>query len=295
MAPPTQLKRKPMGEREAHIIKRMKTIAGMQVTMIAKVTERNKKAIYNVLSGNAKFAKRGPKKKLGEKEVNHLVRTLKAMIKQAKSRWEITLRMLKKRTKCNLDDGTVRKALAARKIKFRRLRSKPLLTKEDRRARYLFARKFKGKPRSWWLKKIRMHIGLKNFAVYTTAKARDYAAMRMVRGAYRGVGAGLDEAYVVLPKDLRFNPGAKSCRIAAGVGCGRVLLWHEVGKKWNGAQAASLYQGPLLSALRRGYPKSRSWTILEDNDPAGFKSSKGKAAKRQSKINVFCIPNAAPI
>ena len=173
MAPPKQLERKPMGEREAHIIKRMKTIAGMQVTMIAKVTERNKKAIYNVLSGNAKFAKRGPKKKLGEKEVNHLVRTLKALIKQAKSRWE-------KRRKCNLDDGIVRKALAARKIKFRCLRSKHLLTKEDRRARYLFARKFKGKPRSWWLKKIPMHIDLKNFAVLTTAKARDYAAMRMV-------------------------------------------------------------------------------------------------------------------
>ena len=50
------------------------------------------------------------------------------------------------------------------------------------------------------MKKIPMHIDLKNFAVYTTAKARDYAAMRMVRGAYRGVGAGLDEAYVVLPR-----------------------------------------------------------------------------------------------
>ena len=51
--------------------------------------------------------------------------------------------------------------------------------------------------------------------------------MRIVRGAYRGVGQGLDEAFVVIPKDMRFNPGAKSCRIAGGVGGGRVRLWHD--------------------------------------------------------------------
>ena len=51
----------------------------MKITTKAKVTERNKTSIHNVLSGNAKFAKRGPKKELSEKDVKHLVRTLKAM------------------------------------------------------------------------------------------------------------------------------------------------------------------------------------------------------------------------
>ena len=39
----------------------MRKIAGMPTSMIAKVTERDKKSIYNVLKGKVKFAKRGPR------------------------------------------------------------------------------------------------------------------------------------------------------------------------------------------------------------------------------------------
>ena len=202
--------------------------------------------------------------------------------------------MLKRRAKCTLDDGTVRKALAQRKIKFRRFRTKPLLTQDDLRKRFAFAKKFRKKSRSFWLKKIQMQWDLKNFQVHTNAQARAHAAMRMVRVAYREAGEGLDECYVVIPKHMRFNPGARSCRIAGAVGGGRVRLWHEVGRKWNGEKAAELYKGPLLSALKRGWPHKRSWTVLEDNDPTGFKSTKGEAAKRQCKIKVFAIPKRSP-
>ena len=37
-----------------------------------------------------------------------------------------------------------------------------------------------------------------------------------------------------------------------------------------------------------------SWTVLEDNDPTGFKSTAGKNAKRESKIKVFAIPKRSP-
>ena len=139
-----------------------------------------------------------------------------------------------------------------------------------------------------------MHIDLKNFPVYTHGAARDVAAMREVRGAYRAPGQGLDQHYVVQPKALRFNPGAASCRIAAGIGGGKVLVWHEVGRMWSGQKAAELYSGPIRGALAKKWPRKRTWTILEDNDPTGFKSSRGVKAKADSKIKVFEIPKRSP-
>ena len=53
------LKRKPLGRREAVIIKRMHTMAKLPVLTIAKVVQRHKKSVYNVLSKKASFAKRG--------------------------------------------------------------------------------------------------------------------------------------------------------------------------------------------------------------------------------------------
>lgn len=56
--------RKPLGKREAHIIKRMKVVGGLLVTKIAEIVGRHKKTLYTVFSGKAFFAKRGPKNKL---------------------------------------------------------------------------------------------------------------------------------------------------------------------------------------------------------------------------------------
>ena len=75
--------RKPLGQREAHIIKRMKKVGRAPVTTIAKVTERNKTTIYDVLQGRSKFAKRGPKQKLMRKDANLIVKILRGMIQKA--------------------------------------------------------------------------------------------------------------------------------------------------------------------------------------------------------------------
>ena len=92
-----------------------------------------------MLKGKAKFAKRGPEKKLQRKDVAHLVNTLRTIVRQACARYEITLAMLKERAKCTVGDKVVRKALRKKSISFRRMRSKPLLTKADRKARFDFA------------------------------------------------------------------------------------------------------------------------------------------------------------
>ena len=72
------LLRKPLLQREAQVIKRMKSVATLPVATIAKVVQREKKSIYEVKGGNASFCKRGREKKLRKKDVDHLVRTVRA-------------------------------------------------------------------------------------------------------------------------------------------------------------------------------------------------------------------------
>ena len=116
-----------------------------------------------------------------------------------------------------------------------------------------------------------LYIDLKNFPVYLSKAALVIAVQREVRGAYRARGQGLDEAYVVVRKDMKTNTGAKSIRIAGGVGKGRVRLWDAILGKWNANAAAALYSGPICNSLRRVSPGERSYLLLEDNDPSGFK------------------------
>ena len=83
--------------------------------------------------------------------------------------------------------------------------------------------------------------------------------------------------------------------VLASVGTGKVLLWQYIdGRNWSGAVAAEMYQGPVARALAQQYPDRRHWNVLEDNDPAGFKSSKGMAAKAAAGIKTFDIPKRSP-
>ena len=268
----------------------------MPVGQIATATDRDKKSIYGALDQkpSGKTVKLGRPPAMTRESIAHVIKTLKMLVKTAAARYEVTLGMIKEKSKCRASETTMRRTLQKRNIKFRRLRSKPILTNTDKRARFAFAKKYHTKSKSWWLKTVHMHIDLKNFSCYVNARARQYAAQREVRGGYRLPGQGLDEAYVVANKALRFNPGVKSAMIAAGVGNGRVRMWHALTNKWSGLAAADLYQGPAKDALKRAWPAKRCFTVLEDNDPTGFKSTAGKKAKVDARIKVFVIPARSP-
>ena len=266
------------------------------VTQVAAAVGRPKNVVYRALSINLKkpMLKRGRHKLLSKKDIDHLVAVLKQMIRKANARYEITLAVLKKRSRTIGCSKTLRKALASRNIKFRKLRSKPILTKADRKARYAFATLYRRKSVNFWLKHIHIHIDCKTFPAYVSAKGRDYAAMRDVRGAYRQPGQALDEAYVVARKDLRFNPGATPVKIAGGVGNGKMLLWHDTGKRWDSKVAAQMYEGPLLNAPKNMHLGKRSFRVLEDNDAASFKSLLAEDVKNKCHIHTFAIPKRSP-
>ena len=58
------LERQPLHQREAQLLKRMRTVGKLPVATIARIAERNKTQVYKALSGKLVFAKRGPKDKL---------------------------------------------------------------------------------------------------------------------------------------------------------------------------------------------------------------------------------------
>ena len=47
---------------------------------------------------------------------------------------------------------------------------------------------------------------------------------------------------------------------------------------------------PTHAKMVRGKKRHREWSILEDNDPAGYKSTAGKDAKKKVGIDVFELP-----
>ena len=101
--------------------------------------------------------------------------------------------------------------------------------------------------------------------------------------------------YVKEDKTLKNNTGARGVKVSAGVGGGRVMVWEYIdGRNWTGAVPAEMYEGPIRRALAKVLPTSRAWRVLEDNDPTGFKSGKGEAAKAAAGIEVFSIPKRSP-
>ena len=83
-------------------------------------------------------------------------------------------------------------------------------------------------------------------------------------------------------------------QICAGISGDRVVLWEDVGKRWYGERAAEMYLGPILKTLKKVRGVKASHLMCEDNDPAGYKSGKGKAAKRIAHIKTVKWPRYSP-
>ena len=61
-------------------------------------------------------------------------------------------------------------------------------------------------------------------------------------------------------------------------------MWHYLTGRWNAEQAVQVYQGPVWKTLQKHRGKKRSYQIIEDNDPSGYKSKKACTAKADLNI-----------
>lgn len=268
---------------------------GNSCAEIAERLGRDKSVITRLLVKQVPRKKQGRRESLTPAKIAFLKRKLHELVRKANCEYTVTVAMLKRATRVKVSERTISRALHAHGIYFRKLREKPVLTRQDIKDRLAFARKYHRRPATWWHSNVHAAIDAKFFKALLSAEARSRAAQRGTHGAYRALGEGLDQGYVKAKGALNYNTGAKSILVVGGVGKGRMLMWHQVPKsKWNGKAAAHMYSSSLLRGLQATYPGKRRFCVLEDNDPTGFKSARGLGAKTAANIDVLEIPRRSP-
>ena len=282
-----------MTSEEIALAKKM-YVEGCECSDIAESLGRDHSTITRHVIQRRMRKPQGRKKVITPAILDRLEAKLNGMIQKADGEYEVTVGMLKRSCRLKVCERTILDALHTRGIYFRPLRQKPTLTPEDIKERKAFADEFAGKSEAWWQRSIHMHIDVKQFQVLPHGSARKHAAQERTRGTYRKRGQGLGKCHTKPVLKTKFNTGAKSVKVLAGVGNGKVLMWEYLEGPWGGRAAEDAYLGPIANALKTEYPVRRSLNVLEDNDPSGFKSSKGRAAKASVGIKPFEIPKRSP-
>ena len=100
---------------------------------------------------------------------------LNMLQRQANGTKEVTVAMVKTKAGCSACTKTIRKAFHAHGIRFRRLREKPILTKDDIKDRLRFGLRHELRSKARWAFYPHAIIDNKNFPLYLNAAGREYA------------------------------------------------------------------------------------------------------------------------
>ena len=145
-------------------------------------------------------------------------------------------------------------------------------------------------PASFFVEDVDMIIDNKKFDIPTTARARSCLAQQQVRFHLRTRAEGTrPECVKPCRKKNRINTGGVAS-VCAGVDNTTIVPWHYLPKKWNGDEARKLYMGPIIRKLKEHRGSKRTYNLIEDNDPTGYKSSKAQAAKKAVGIKALPMP-----
>ena len=146
----------------------------------------------------------------------------------------------------------------------------------------------------YWLEEVDALIDCKDGALPLTVRGKSFLKKVKVRGHLRTKREGLKKHFTKPDKKKhRVNTGGHAKLCAAIIG-GRVRVWQYLPRRWSGAAAADFYTRILAPALKKYRGEKRRYVILEDNDPTGFKSRKGIAAKRAAGIETVKFPKYSP-
>ena len=162
---------------------------GLSPAACAQRLGRNKSTLTRRLVKQQRIQTQGAPKKLTEAQIDYLAGKLDEMIRHAKGEYHVTVLMLKRRTRCRASARTILRAFHKRKIYFRHMREKPLLTQQDVAERYAFADKYRGKTAAWWNRSIHAFIDGKCCQVYLTQASRGVAARHATWGGVPLAGA----------------------------------------------------------------------------------------------------------
>ena len=240
---------------------------------------------------------RGRKKKFTKRMVYKMNAVRKSLIKKAANEREIRWCDIQKSARAPKAHRTTLLKSFKRcglNVAARAPRLKPQRTKEHKDERCKWARAFSKKPCSYFEEDIDMIIDNKKFDVPTTERARKYMMSQRVRFHLRTPAEGvLDEFTKPGRKKNKMNTGACTS-VCAGISNGRIVLWHYLPKLWTAQVAADVYRDVIYPSLCEHRGDKRSFKLLEDNDPTGYKSNKAKEMKESKRIKALPFPRYSP-
>ena len=238
---------------------------------------------------------RGRRKKLTSTQAQRLFDKRRALVARARGERYVPLQEVRRAARVPaIDDTTAARYLRAYGVVWRRMREKPPRTEAHEESRKAVCNTWRKRPASFWTDSVDLIIDAKKYALPGNDAAARRLRQQRVQATLRTRGEGLDPGHTrPHPKKHNFNAGGYA-RILAGICGDRVVLWEEVRGSWSGQRAADMYAGPIKRVLQKHRPGKRSWLIMEDNDPAGFKSRKGIRAKEEHNLTPLSQPPYSP-
>ena len=179
-------------------------------------------------------------------------------------------------------------------IEWRAPRLKPDRSDMDESQRKELCDKLRKLPPQFWTEKVDAYVDCKRWPIPRNVRGHKFLNKLKVRGHLRTKSEGLKKHFTKPDKRKHHrNTGANVNVFAAIIG-EKVRVWHYMAGTWSGAAAVQVYKDVLSPALRRYRGVKREYTILEDNDPTGFKAKVAIAAKAELKIKPLAFPTYSP-
>ena len=275
-----------------------------------KLAQRRQRACKPVMSlGNVRYflkgkthrasanEKRGRPPTLIRADVLAMNRTRLALIKSVGQEREVHWEeVIEKSGVPPCDETTAAKSFAREGIpvRWRRPREKPQRTAEHVQERYDTTSKWRFLRKEYFRDSVDLLMDNKQWDAPTTERARKHLKRQKIKGHLRTPEEGLQPAFTKPNrKRHRINPGG-ALHVCAGISNSKVVLWEYIHGRWNGQRAADLYKGAVHTALAKHRGEKRTYKVLEDNDPAGYKSGKAVRAKKEMGIQTLDWPRYSP-
>ena len=179
-------------------------------------------------------------------------------------------------------------------VKWRAPRQKPQRTQDHMDERREVCGRWRYLPATYFTDSVDLVIDNKSWECPVNVAGRQYLMRQKIRGHLRLPSEGLNPAFTKPNSRKHRMKGGKSLKVCAGIVNSRVAVWHYIDGPWNGETAASTYRDVLFPALKRRRGAKRSYKVLEDNDPTGYKSNKAIAAKKELGIQPIQFPRYSP-
>lgn len=240
---------------------------------------------------------RGRKRSLGPRAVAALNKKRRELVKKADGEQEVTWdECIKKSRVRKVHRTTAKRALndAGIPVARRRPREKPQRNSDNIATRKEVCRRWRFLPDDYFSEQVDLIIDNSHVEVPTTKSGRTYKNKMKVRFQNRTPQEGLEPEYTKPNKKKHRKPLGATLSVCAGIRKNRVVLWEYLDQRWDADAAEKLYRGPIAKVLRRVAADKAQPTILEDNDPTGYKSNKAKRAKKQLGIRVVSLPPYSP-